>query len=264
VKLTTWDVIKRSYAGAWKFVSVLPLIAAVTTGVECLQHVVEFLDGMYRDAAGMRAHANDAGRLAAGVLKVSWLLMLEYWVARFVVSQSARVTLIHDATAIRKFAVVMAAGSAMVLTQLFLPIILRAAHISALVSALILLLVFVLLFVPQIILTPWSVSAALGDPRASFDFASRRSEGSRLWAVIVCILTALPLLAVHYVLGYAAVGRPTPEVIGMLAVDAVVVGFLGLVLSACGVMVAQRMAYLDGEALTCGPFASHIPRSFGL
>ena len=255
--LTFWAVFRRSYAAAWSFIVALPLIAAVTIGIEGLQHVVEFLEGMYRNRAEMVGHANDVRRMAAGVLKIGWILLLQYWVARFVVSGSARATLAHDPVAIRKFAVVVAVSGAMTLAGIFVPILLLAAHISGLVAALILLFLLVLLFIPQIILIPWSVSAALGDPRASFDFASRRSEGSRLWTVVVYVLTTLPLLGLHYVLGYAAVGQTTGPAIGILVLDAGIVGIMGVVIAANAVMIAERMAFLDSDTLACGPFATN-------
>jgi len=254
--LTFSEAFKGSHVSAWAFIGALPLIVAISVGVEGLQHVVEFLEGLYRDRAGLRSHAYDVGRMTAGVLKVGWLLLLQFWVARFVVSGSAQAALTYDAVAIRKFSAVMVVGFAMSLVFVLLPVSISAANISGLVAALIFLFAFVTLVVPQIILIPWSVSAALGDPRASFDFASRRSEGSRLWAVLVKLLTPLPLSVLHSGLSYIAVGRAPAVTIGILALDAVVVGILGLVIAASSVMIAKRMAYLDRDMLACGPFAN--------
>jgi hypothetical protein len=255
VNLTLWDGFRRSYAGAWRFVGALPAIAAIAIGVEGLQHVVEFLEGMYRNSVAMHAHASDVGRTAAGVLKIGWLLLLQFWVARFVASGSVQATLAYDAVAVRKFAMVMVVWFVMSVTPVLFPILFVAAHVSGLVAASVLLPLLVLLIIPQIIMIPWSVSAALGDPRASFDFASRRSRGSRLWAVILVVLTSLPLMALHYALSYAAVGRSPPMTIMLLVLDATIVAILGVVIAATWVTIAQKMAGLDGDILACGPFA---------
>jgi hypothetical protein len=252
--MTFWAAFRQSYALAWRFMLALPILAAVAIGFEGLQHVVEYSSGMYVSSARMHAEANDPARMIAGVLKVGWLLILQYWVTRFAVSGSAKTTLARDAIAIRKFAWFFAFSAVIELVLLFLPGVLSDAGVARRWSAVSGLILAIATLPLGPFLIPWAVGAALGDPRASPMFSFRRTPGSILWAIALGVATSLPILIVHYAFGYGAVGRSPAFTVGLLSVDAVLVSFMGVVFITSQVLIAERMAGRAGDRLSCGPF----------
>ena len=61
----------------------------------------------------------------------------------------------------------------------------------------------------------------------------------------------LPLMVMHYILGYAAIGKPMAVLVPMLALDALVAGFLIVVINLSMVLSVQRMLLRNGRTLQC-------------
>jgi hypothetical protein len=249
--MTLWTAFRQCYVEAWRFMIALPFIAAAVIGFEGLQHVVEWLGGMYRSFAGFKAVADDPGRMIAGLLKVGSIFLLQYWIARFVVSKSIRKTLAFDLTAIRKFGWYFLFGFVLTSINLFVPEFFPEAGSARRAVSIFLLVVALATFPIGVILIPWGVGAALGDVRASPLFAWSRAKGSILWGSALFVLAHLPLMAAHYALGYGAVGREPPVAILMLVVDALLVSFLSIVVNTSQVLIADRMARRAGDRLEC-------------
>lgn len=246
--MTFWTALRRTYADSWRFVVALPFLAAAIVGFEALQHVVEWRAGMYTSIDAARRVANDPGRMTSGLMKVGWLLILQFWVTRFIVTKSARDTFKAEPVATRKFAWVFALSFGLAVVTLLLPSLFPAG--SARKTAAISVAIFQLVTLPlAIALAPWGVGAAIGDGRASPLFALRRCRGSILWGLALKVAAILPVMAVHYGLGLGAIGKAPRQAVAMLAVDALFVGYLGIVISASEVMVAERMALRAGEVL---------------
>ncbi len=249
--MTLWSAFDRAYSDSWRFVVALPLIALAIVGFEGLQHLAEWHIGLYADAHAARATADHPLRMIPGYAKIAWLLVIQFWVTRFMVGRSARRALAAPASAVRAFALVLVVQLALALLTLRLPALLQAMagleHRQAAAAG----LVFALVTGPLgIALIPWTVGAALGDPRASPAFALRQARiGPILWGLVFTAVATLPPFLGHMVLGLGAIGRPPVQAIPMLVVDAVLVGFLGVVTSAIQVQIAARMAARDGETL---------------
>ena len=248
--MSLWAAFLRTYSQSWRFLVTLPIIAVAVIGVEGLQHAVEWAIGMYRDIASAKAVQNSPARMLAGSLKVGWLLIVQFWVARFIVSGgSAAATLELEPVAIRKFSWFFVYYFVVTLVILFLPNVF-ALGVRRTMSIVVELLALLLIPI-GVTLSPWSVGAANGDPRASPMFALRRSAGSVLWGLALTFLTMLPLMVFHYGLNCAAIGRSPGLAILMLAADAVCIGFLGIVINAAPVPIAERMARRTGDDIEC-------------
>jgi len=237
----------RTYSEAWRFLVALPFLGVAIIGVEGLQHLVEWRAGMFVSSAGAHHAATDMGRMVFGSVKVLWIELVTFWVLRFFVSGSADTTLRAGREAVRRYAVVMIVMAALALITLWPPV-LAPAQAQRTVS-LVLLAVQLVIFPLEAALTPWMVGAALGDRRADIGFSLRRAWGSIWWALALSLLTAVPLMVVHYALNLGAVGQPTPVAAIMLAADAVFVGYLGVAIGTAQAVVAQRMAERAGDAL---------------
>ena len=243
------DAIRRCYADAWRFSHALFPLVAIAVGIEGLQHVVEWREGLYASAAAMGAHAMDPGRMITGGLKVLWLLILAYWTARFVVTGSAQQTLARDPVAVRKFAWVMVLNVLLAVPVLYGPLLLPALGAARRAAQLTLLGFQLVSFPIGVFLVPWAVGSALGDPRATLAFSFRRATNSFWLGLAVLLLAPLPILALHYALGYAAVGKPSGLAIAYLIFDAPVAALTGVVAGVSQAIVAQRMAERAGEPL---------------
>ena len=251
--ITFWAAVRTTFTRSAAFLTALPILGLVIVAVEGFQHVVESLDGMYASRAGMVSAGSDPHRLIAGTLKVFWLLLVGFWVIRFVASGSARVATRPSQTAIRRFAVVLLIMAVFSLMAIWPPALFAPGsqeHRQAVIAAGLAQLVT---FPLGIALTPWLVGAALADRRAGPGFAIRRAWGSIWWALGVNLVVVLPLMVPHYVLSFLAVGKPAPVAGLILAIDALLVGYLGVVIGAVNVPVAARMAHRAGERLEVDP-----------
>jgi hypothetical protein len=234
----------RVYGGACRFVWSLPAAALAVVGFEALQHAVEWGAGMYVGRAGFVAgiEAHDLLRLITGSMKVVWLLVLQFWVIRFIVAKSERWTVAPSRIAWRGFAVVLVFSSALALTAIWLPQMFQSGSPAQLGASKGAAVFQILTFPLGIALTPWLVGAAIGEAHIGPVSAVRRAWGSIWWGVGLTLIAVIPLMIPHYILGFAAVGRLPLIAIPMLVVDACLVGFLGVVIGATSVPIAERMA----------------------
>lgn len=253
--MTFWSAYGRCYRQAWRFVVALPLIALTVVVVEGLQHIVEWMIGMYASPQGARAAADNDWRMAVGYAKVGWLFVLQYWVVRFVASDgSVKAALALDPVALRKFAWVLVYSICVSALTLQGTQLLQAAGMAPRAATFTTLAIALASFPLGTLLVPWVVGAALGDPKASPVSSARRAWGSILWGLAFSLLTMIPLMAAHYGLGLGAIGRPPALATAMLALDAVLVGYLGIMINVALVLVAERMAQRAGEPLSPGRF----------
>jgi hypothetical protein len=245
--------LRQTYAGAWGFLVAIPILAAAVIGVEGLQHVVEWRTGFYASFAGMKAAGHDPARMIAGSLKVGWILVLGYWTARFIVTRSPKHTVAFDRIAVRRYAAVFLLSASLGLLTIFGGDLFHLAGVDRRIAATGMMIFTIATFPISLILVPWAVGAALGDPRATLRSSFRRAWGSIFWGLGLTILAPLPLMAAHYALGYGAVGRAPWLAISMLTIDALLVAFLGVVINVCQVVLAERMAERAGETLSISP-----------
>lgn len=227
-----------------------PLLFLVPVAVEMVQHAVEIRAGMYVDMAGLKAAEGDMLRLAIGHVKVIALFLTGYWAARFLVFGDDPVAARRfDPVAVRLFVPVMAWGLFWLILVQDVPLIANAAGLSGNVAAgvLILSLLVSLLFEP--LLSAWKTAAAAGNPGIGFVRSIRLTRSVYPYAVIVSLLPMLPLMVGHYALAFLAVGKAPGAVWAIMALDALLVGYLGVVMIATSYVVARRVAARGEMAL---------------
>jgi hypothetical protein len=244
-----WTKIKTAYRDSWTVALKFPLLFALPAAAEVAQHIAEFQVGMYTSLQGMQAAEDNAWRMGFGIVKVLSLFLLIYWGSRALADlREARLRVAGDARSAQLFAGVIAWSLGTGLLQLFGGGLIapfatgRAAMIIGAVFALA-LLVF------DIYLTAWKVGAALGNERLTFIASFRIMNGNFWWSLGYFVLMFLPLMVIHYALNFLAVGRPVFQLWAILGFDALVVGYLGIVMVAISFVIAERATARNGETL---------------
>lgn len=103
--------------------------------------------------------------------------------------------------------------------------------------------------VATVYLSAWLVAWPLGNAAIGPVRSARIMKGG-FWRTIGYVLAGVaPLTALHYALGTGAIGRPRGLVWAMLALDAVVVGYLALTLAGATVTTARQAVARKGVAL---------------
>lgn len=246
-----WNDIKGVYTSAWAFAWACPLLFLVPVLVEFAQHVVEMQAGMYVDEAGAIAAEADPLRLQFGFVKTLALLLPGYWHVRFIMygHDAARARAL-EWPAVGLFAVIFALSGVQSWLGLFAPSLGEwlgfaggAATVFATAQAIVLQVVSIYLFAWFI---AWPLGNASFGPVRSF----KVMHGSFWYAVGLFIAAFLPLMILHYGLSALAIltGGPALDW-AVLALDAVVVGFLALNLAGATAYAARHAANRKNVAL---------------
>jgi len=238
------------YAGAWRYMLAVPLLFAVPTAVEFIQHVIEMKIGMYDGVAGAHAAESSSLRLGWGVVKTLSITLALYWVARFfVLPGGAAAARRFDPVAARLFAWVMAFGLVTTVLSLWGGAWMQAIGLGAFAQSAGIAL-FVIGLALTVLLAPWRVGAAIGREDLGFLHSIALVGLGLWWGVIFIIATSLPLMVAHYALSIAAVfAPPLAAKWALLAFDAVLVGYLAAVMAAADVVIARRALGRAGGAL---------------
>jgi hypothetical protein len=245
-----WAALKNTYRNAWRFAVGVPLIAGLIVALEGTQHMVEWSLGMYESLEGAKAAEGGTARMAAGAVKVGALILLGYWVARFVIGGgSAERALAADPVAVRKFVPVVVYSAVLGILTHAITGIFKSLGLEGLALGIAFAAYFFLTMALGVALMPWTVGAAVADEEATPLRAFRISRGSVLWGLGFTLLVMLPPMAVHYGLNLGAIGRPPALAAAMLIADSLFVGFLGILLASGHVTIAQRMADRSGHKL---------------
>lgn len=244
---------KSVYAGAWRYSLACPLLFAVPVVAEFVQHGIEIRIGMYDGIAGLKAAESSGARLGWGLVKTLSLTLAGYWVARFLLMpEGAAAARRVDAVAVRLYAWVMLWGLAQAALALWGGDAMRAAGLGAVATAGSIALGLAT-FVLNIMLAPWIVGAAVGNPDLSFVRSLQLVGWSVWWGLIFCIATILPPMALHYGFVLPAIGASPALLWAIMAVDAILVGYLGAIIAATNVAIARRAAAKSGVALVPEP-----------
>lgn len=249
-----WQATKRSYGEAWQFTKIFPALVGLVVLLEGVQHIVEWLSGYYVSVEAAQAAEGNLLRLTLGGAKAVAIVLLGYWVPRYLLSQgSKRFTTAFDPTALRRYGV-----AALCYVLISAVAVFAVALFGALLPERALLPVFLLVAGAMIrtLLSFWMAGAAVADPAATLVQSIRSTQGCLLWGTGVAILCSVPPFVLHYVLGLRAIGMPPTIAAAMLAADALVVGFTGALLASVQVQVARRVAAQHGHALTAAPMAA--------
>ena len=245
--------IKRAYADSARIIVALPLLFALPVAAELIQHAIEYSSGMFDSLAAMEAAGDDPARMGFGQVKILALLLLLYWVSRWQVFRGRpdRPVAGDRASALLFLGVVLF-GTATAVVQQFggswlAPFVRDSGTLMAIGFA-----AFFLFAALDVWLSVWKVGAALGNPLLSIPASFRIMRGRFWWSFGFTFAMIIPLMVAHYALNAVAVGRPEPLLLAILALDALLVGYLGLVLATTTFLVAERAAGRAGVPLAGG------------
>lgn len=263
-----WPDIKRMYRDSGAFSRSLPFLFLIPVLIEFAQHVVEINIGMYDNRAAARGVLANDSRLALGYAKALALTLPAYWFVRYMGwGRDAAKARAVERPAVLLFAAQFALLAAVQWFGLFGPPIgvlfglqgngatvagtgaEAEAAATAATAAAAAAAALVIQTVVGIYLTAWFVAWPLGNaaigPVRSFGVMA----GS-FWRTIGYVIAGIvPLMALHYALGLGAIGLPRGLVWVMMAIDAIVVGFLALTMPGANYMAARRAAERKGVAL---------------
>lgn len=243
------DDIRRLYADAGAFALALPVLFSIPVVIEFAQHVVEIRLGLYRTGLGGAAAA-DQRRLVLGFAKTLALLLPAYWFVRYMASHrnaayAKRIE--HPATTL--FAVQFLLRALAQWLALFGPPMGILLGLDGRATGYASLIVAIGCSVIGIYFTAWFVAWPLGTVSIG-PLRSITVIAGSFWRTVGYVLAgAVPLMLVHYALGYGAIGRSDVIVWLMMTADALVVGFLALTMAGSSYLAAQRAAARSGVAL---------------
>lgn len=240
----------EAYRTSGRFMRVLPLIVAIPVGAELVQHAVEWRIGMFDSYAMAEAVAEHPARMGFGHVKVAALFLAAYWAMRFLAfGGDVRRTLRWDPTAVALFSLVLVFQALMTLVQAQ-----AGSWIAAIVPAggTLILAGFVALLAAtaaELYLAPWKAGAAIGEPHLHWAASFRLMRGQIAWSFGFFLAMIAPAMILHYLLNGLAIGRPPAVVAIMLAADALLVGYMAILLPAAEYLVARRAAERSGRTL---------------
>ena len=245
-----WSFIKQAYRDSARIAIALPLLFAVPVAFELIQHVAEYRAAMFGSVAAMEAAADDPARMTFGYLKVLTLILLLFWVSRWQVfrGQAGRPVLGDRQSALLYLGVVLFSLAIAIVQQFggtwLAPLVPDQGALIAIGTAF-----FFASIALDTYLSGWKVGSALGNANLSIPASFRLMHGHFWWSFAFSFAMILPLLVVHYALNGLALGRPEPLLWTILVLDALLVGYFGLVLATTGFLIAGRAAEQKGVAL---------------
>jgi hypothetical protein len=240
---------KQVYGGAWRYAIACPLLFAVPAAIEFVQHVIEMRIGMYESIEAAKAVEAHGARLGWGLVKALSLTLAGYWLARFLLMpEGASAARRFDPVAARLYFWVMLWSLALTLPALWGGDAMRAAGLGdyAMKAGITLTL---LSFIVNVMLAPWFVGAALGNSRLGFLRSIRLVGWDVWWGALFSIAAILPPMVLHYAFAFLAIGAAPSAAWAIMAVDSVLVGYLGAVIAATHVAIARRAAARAGAEL---------------
>lgn len=233
------QALKRAYGESWQFMKTFPLLVGLIIVPEGAQHVVEWLSGFYDSFEAMRQGGSNPLRLLFGAAKYLSILLITYWVARYLLSNgSIRFTLASDTTALRRFGI--AAFCYVLITAAVLLIAVIAGKKLA-NNVVVLLVVPMAGILVRTLLALWLTGTAVAAPEATLANSIRSTRGSLLWGMAFLFLGSVPPMVLHYAIGYGAVGQGKPIVGILLALDTALVGYMGVLYASLLVQIARRI-----------------------
>ena len=237
-----WRDIKQLYADSAAFAKALPILFSIPLLIEFAQHVVEIDIGFYRHGLTAAA-AFDQRRLALGFAKVLALLLPGYWFVRFIASRrDAGFAKRIERPAATLFAVQFGLQAMFQWLALFGPPLGMTLGLGPRLSNYAQLAATIGVSVIGVYLSAWLVAWPLGNPRIG-PLRSIAIMAGGFWRTVgYMVAGTVPLMSLHYLLGYGALGRPEPLVWAMMAVDALVVGVLALTTSGAVYLGARHAA----------------------
>ena len=230
--ITFWHAFRTTYGQSVSFLMVCPLLALIPVAFELMQHVVEYRIGMYSDIASASAVGDSAIRVAFGFMKAVALIVPTYWITRFLTGRGTDYARRLEPRALRCFGVFLLTEVGIAAVEIFLlPRKGPGAVFALLVGQ-----------VVTCLLCAWSVAAPIGNAEIGLVKSVDLMRRHLPWTFAFLLATMLPLMAVHYALAVASILGPKSLLWGALMLDALVVGYLSIVLIASNFYAAIRAA----------------------
>lgn len=221
------------YRQSWRYMIACPLLFLVPVAAEGVQHVAEIAQGFYTSIAAAKAVEASPLRMGLGVVKLLTVLLAGYWMVRWLAWQDAGRTGARDIGAERRFAPLLAVEMAIQIAGLLAiyggPKPTLAVALGAAIAP----------FLTGILLAEWQASAPLGE--ASGPWRSiQRVAPIFPWALAFSLIAFLPVLILHYALGFVALkGAGAIKWIALIA-DTAFVGYLSAVVAGMPWFIAAR------------------------
>lgn len=243
-----WADIKRLYCDSAAFALALPILFSIPVVIEFAQHVVEIDIGLFD---GNRVAASlDQRRLTLGFAKTLALILPGYWFVRYMAwdRDEARAKRVAW-PAVGLFAFQFLIQASLQWYALFGPSIATLMSIEAPVANYLLVGPVALATIGGVYLTALFVAWPLGNASIGPLRSIAIMTGSFWRTIGYTIGGAVPLMACHYAFNYGAMGQPRAIVWVIVALDALVVGFLALTTVGAHYLAARRAAERKGVAL---------------
>jgi len=240
----------ESYKLAFIFIGLALPLALIPMLGEALQHFVEFKIGMFALEKGERlSDQNHAIRIAFGTLKIVSLLFILLALPRFFMKDDTRKNALSFTKQNRSALVKGTMAVVLLIVWIFLigPAILSVflPSLTTLKGTLFLLLSpLLLVFVFAKAMNNW-MAELWSLPRPTADQHKAINNSLFGLGVFVQIIAIFPAMALHYWLGFSAMGATGVTLFAILAIDSLVVGGLACLMASC-MFVLFRDTYGDG------------------
>lgn len=231
------------YAAGLKAAALFPLLFIIPALIEFAQHVVELDAGMYTGMAEAKAAAGDSQRLAYGFAKTVALALPGYWFVRYLAYRDPAKARRIESPAFPMWLVLFALTTAQLAWSLFGTPLGDVLGLAGQARDLAGPVLSVLATVFGVYLTAWMIAWPLGNA-AIGPLRSVRIMAGSFWRTIGYMIGGiLPLMAVHYGLGYLAIAI-TPGWLDwpVLAIDSLVVAVLACTMAGSGYLAAAHAA----------------------
>ena len=234
--------IAEIYGRVLPFARAMPLAVAVPFAAELAQHAAEISLGMYASGAEMTPE-DERVRLGFGAVKVLALFLvlifaLRYWAWDGDARRAARPNpALFKGLAI--LLLVQIGGELLVLAAASLggkAVGLDSAQQQAAVSV---AAIFLWLALATYLL-PWFTALLVEDRAMTLPRSIAAIRGHLLPSFGLLLAGYLPLMALHYALGYGAMGQAEPLVWVLMVVDSAVVALLGVTLASTYFTIYRR------------------------
>lgn len=238
------------HGDALRAAMLLPLLFLIPALVEFAQHVVEMKAGMYDSVAGAKAAAHDPMRLWFGFAKTLATILPTYWFIRFLAFRDPARARRIEWPAFPLWLVLFAFQGVQLALGLFGPPLGAVLGLSGKIGQAAGPLANGLWSLLAIYLMALVVAWPLGN-RDIGPIRSIRIMAGSFWRTIGYMVGGvLPLMALHYGLGYLAI-MATPAWLDwpVLALDALVVAWLACTMAGSGYLAAQHAAQRKGGNL---------------
>lgn len=234
--------IAEIYRSSWAFMLACPLFFAIPMLVEFAQHVVELDAGMYIDRASSSVAGQDPLRLQLGFLKTVAVLLPGYWFTRYIMfdHDTAKATR-FEWPAVGLWFTIFALNVALTAWSMFGRSLGELAGLEGQTAQIASAVVGIPFQVIGIYLTAWGVAWALGNVRVGPIRSIGIMHGSFWYTIALTVAGIVPLMALHYGLGYAAIlWLPAPLDWVAMILDSVLVGLLALTMAGSGAIAARH------------------------